>query len=100
MVRAYNIFEFSRYDSKKFFAALLILITALIVDIGISNIADTVSKQVASVLGITLFTIITAVYIFGQYFILGMIRTKNRESNFRRGHILRLEKIVTIYNLF
>ena len=96
MGRSYNIFEFSSYDSKKFFAAFLILIIALIVDIGISNIADIVSKQVANVIGVALFTTITAVYIFGQCFILGMIRTKNRESNFRRGHILRLEKIVTI----
>ena len=62
-------------------------------DIGIS---DTVSKDVANTLGVTLFTTVAGVYIFGVYFLLRMVRTKNKESNFRRGHILRLEKIVSI----
>lgn len=96
MVHAYNIFEFSRYDRTKFLVVFLILIIVLIVDIGISNIADIVSKSVANSLGVALFTCIAVVYIFGMYFLLGMVRTKNKESNFKRGHILRLEKIVCI----
>jgi hypothetical protein len=96
MIHAYNIFRFLQYDTKRFFVAFLVLIIALIIDIGISNIADIVSKQVANILGVALFTTIAAVYIFSQYFIRGMIKAKNKESNFRRGHILKLEKFVTI----
>jgi hypothetical protein len=47
---------------------------ALIVDQSISQVADIIREQIVSVWGIALFILISAVYVFGQYFILEIVK--------------------------
>lgn len=72
-------FTISRYDRRKLFITFLIVMIALVVDVSISNIADIVSNQTVTFWGLSLFIVISAVYIVGQYIILGMVKAKNKE---------------------
>ena len=72
----WDILHVSRYDSKKLFVMFLIVIIAIQLDVGISNIVDIVNKQTVTFWGIVIFTIIAAIYILGQYFILQMVKAK------------------------
>jgi hypothetical protein len=69
---------------------------ALTTDTLISSIADIVSKEITSAGGIALFVAISAAYVFGQYFILEMVKAKSRESKIRPAHARMLENTVTI----
>ncbi len=90
-----NILRISTYDRRKLFFAFLIVIIALQVDIGISAVADIVSKQTITFWGIVAFTIIAAVYAVGQFFVLGMVKAKNRDNKIRSGDT-KVEYITTI----
>jgi hypothetical protein len=91
-----NVFDFARYDSKKLLITFLIVMIALTVEVGISNIADIVSKDIITFWGIALFIVIAAIYIGGQYIILEMIKAKNRERNIKAPFIDAVNKAVTI----
>ena len=52
---------------------------ALITDVSISSVADIVSGQIVTFWGISLFIAISAVFVVGQYLMIGMIKTKNKE---------------------
>ena len=67
---------------------------ALIIDNSISQVADIVSEQIVSALGIALFVVISAIYGLGQYFILEIVKAKNREA--RLTSLRFIERIVTI----
>ncbi|HEY7080237.1 MAG TPA: hypothetical protein VH500_11080 [Nitrososphaeraceae archaeon] len=89
-------FHKSGYDGKKLFASFLIVMVALVIDISISNVADIISKQAVTFWGIALFTIIAAVFVVGQYYILEIVKAKNRESKIKPLHIKTLNNTVTI----
>jgi hypothetical protein len=93
ILKAMNI---SQYDGRKLFITFLILTITLIIDISISSIADIISKQVTAFWGISLFIIISAVYIIGQYLILGMLKAKNKESKIESFYTRTLDRIVKI----
>jgi hypothetical protein len=95
-----NILHVSRYDSKKLFVMFLVAMIALIIDIGISNIADILSKQAVTFWGVTLFVIIAVIYVLGQYFILGLVKAKNEETDTRRRFLNIASKTVTIVQYF
>ena len=89
-------FTISRYDRRKLFITFLIVMIALAVDVFISSIADIVSNQTVTFWGLSLFIAISAVYIVGQYIILGMVKAKNKEAKVRSHYIKRLDMTVTI----
>jgi hypothetical protein len=69
---------------------------ALVIDVSISVVADIVSNQTVTVWGISVFIAISAVYIVGQYIILGMVKAKNKEDKVTSHHIKTLNIAVTI----
>ena len=73
----------SQYDGRKLFVMFLIVMVALVIEYGISNVADILSKQITTFQGIALFIVIAAIYVVGQYFILQMIKATNRESKIK-----------------
>jgi hypothetical protein len=74
----------------------MIVIVAQIVDTVIGSLADVLKEFTVSRWGVVLFIGISVVYGFGQYSILGMVKSKNKEKQIRRTHFNVLEKIVTI----
>jgi hypothetical protein len=69
---------------------------ALMIDNLISTVADLVSKLAATFWGVALFTGIAAIYAFGQYFILEMVKAKNKESQVKPPNSKPLEKTITL----
>ena len=74
----------------------LIVIVAQIVDTVIGSLADVLKDFTVSVWGVTLFVGISVVYGFGQYSILGMVKSKNKEKPIRKKHFNVLEMVVTV----
>jgi hypothetical protein len=94
--RVLHILSVPRYDGRKLFVIFCILLFALTVEISISNVADIISKQAVTFWGVTLFVVIFATYGFGQYFILKMVKQKNRESKNATPQAIKLFRIVSI----
>jgi hypothetical protein len=79
------------------FLLFLVVMIALTIDIGISVVADIVAKQAVSLLGITLFVVISGIYCVGQFFILEMVKAKNRENRILSSNPNRFfDRVVTI----
>jgi hypothetical protein len=82
------------YDRNRLFVMFLILISALTIDVSISEVAPAVT-----IWGIVGFTVIAVIFITGQFFVLNMIKAKNNET---KHHIHQpnindyLDKTVTI----
>jgi hypothetical protein len=66
---------------------------ALIAENSFSQVADIVRDQIVSFWGVVLFVAISVVYAFGQFFILEIIKAKNREAS---GSIGISENVTTI----
>jgi hypothetical protein len=79
-----------------FFVIFLIVMIALLIDASISIIADIVSKQTVTFWGIVLFTVIAAISVLGQYFILKSIKAKSKESKITQENFSFLEKTMRI----
>jgi hypothetical protein len=71
---------------------------AIVIEYGISNVADILSKQIITPEGIVLFIVIAAIYVVGQYLILQMIKAKNRESKVKIPFSRLIDKVVTVVN--
>jgi hypothetical protein len=91
-----RVVRISTYESRKFLIVFLVVMVALIVDVEISNVADIVSKQAISFWGIVTFVAISAIYIVGQYFILEMVKAKNRDTKNKIAYSSRFNQTVTI----
>jgi hypothetical protein len=74
----------------------MIVIVTQIVDTVIGSLADVLKDFTVSLWGVVLFIGLSVVYGFGQYSILEMVKSKNKEKPIRRTHFNVLEKIVTI----
>jgi hypothetical protein len=74
---------------------LSILMVALITELSISNVADIVSNEIKSPRGIALFVVICAVFTFSQFYILQMVKAKNKTSGIRPRYNAILEKAIT-----
>ncbi len=72
-----------RYKSNSLFVIFLVLFVVLIVDISISNVSDIITDKLVSPSGIILFIGIFGIYVIGLYYILRLIKLKNRESNIK-----------------
>jgi hypothetical protein len=86
----------SKFSGRKLFGFFLVVLIAQIVDETIGNLADIFRDFAISFWGVTLFIAIAAIYGFGQYFILGMVRAKNKEQEIKRMHFNVIEKIVSV----
>jgi len=91
-----DVMNSSGYNRRGLFVMFIIVMIALTIDVSISNVADIISKQAVSFWGIFLFTIIATICIMGLFFILQMIKAKNKDSKFRYRNIQKLEKTTTI----
>ena len=82
------------YSERKLFIVFFVLMVALIVDNSFSINADILRDQIVSFWGVVLFVAIFAVYAFGQFFILEMVKAKNRQV--LSGSIGNSENVITI----
>jgi hypothetical protein len=67
------------YSERKLFIVFFVFMVALIVDSSFLSVADMIRDQIASFWAVALFVAIFAVYAFGQFFILEMVKVKNRQ---------------------
>ena len=81
------------YSERKLFVVFFVLMVALIVDNSFSINADIFRDQIVSFWGVVLFVAIFAVYAFGLFFILEMVKAKNRQVS---GSIGISENVTTI----
>jgi hypothetical protein len=72
------------------------MLTIQIIDETIGSLADILKGFTTSFWGLALFIFLATVYGFGQYFILGMIKAKNKEQQIKRTQFNILEKVVTV----
>jgi hypothetical protein len=86
----------TRFSHRMFFAVSIMIVAAQIVDTTIGSLADVLKDFTVSFWGVTLFVGMSVVYSFGQYSILGMVKSRNKEKQIRRRHFNVLEEIVTI----
>jgi hypothetical protein len=93
--RASAALRIAAYDNRKIFVLFLLLIVAQAVDATLGNLADIYKDFTVSSWGIALFTGLSILYIFGQYFLLGLVKAKNREKQINRIHFNAIEKTVT-----
>jgi hypothetical protein len=80
-LKANVIFHAPKFSNRAFFVVFLIVFIAQIVDAIIGTLADILWEFTISFWGVALFFGISTIYAFGQYFILGMVKAKNRERN-------------------
>lgn len=68
-----------KYDNRRLFAVFLVVFVALLIDISLSNISDIITNELVSFWGVLLFTVISGIYVLGQYCILKLVSLKNKE---------------------
>jgi hypothetical protein len=83
------------YSNRKIFVVFLILIVAQAIDATIGNLADIFRDFTVSFWGVALFIGFSIIYCFGQYFLLNIVKAKNKEQDIKRTHFKMLEKTVT-----
>src|ERR671914_1563608 len=66
---------------------------ALVTENSFSQVADIVRDQIVSFWGVVLFLSISIVYAFGQFFILEIVKAKNREVS---GSTSTKENVITV----
>jgi hypothetical protein len=81
------------YSERKLFIVFFVFMVALIVDSSFHSVADMIRDQIVSFWGVVLFVAIAVVYAFGQFFILEMVKAKNRQLS---GSIGISEYVTTI----
>ena len=62
----------------------------------IAGLADIFKDFAISSWGLSLFILLTAICMCGQYFILRMIKAKNRDQQIKRVHLSVVERAVTL----
>lgn len=83
------------YSNRKMFVLFLILIVVQAIDATIGNLADIFRDFAVSFWGVALFVGFSIIYGFGQYFLLNIVKAKNKEQDIKRTHFKMLEKTVT-----
>ena len=91
-----GVLSVSHYDRRKMLITFSIVMIALVIDLFISNIADIVSSQIVTFWGISLFVGLSVVCVVGQYLIIGMLKTKNKEVNVSSYNVKKFEIAATI----
>jgi hypothetical protein len=88
-----RIYHVLNYTDRKLFIVFFVLMVALIAENSFSQVADIVRDQIVSFWGVVLFVATSVVYAFGQFFILEIVKAKNREVS---GSIGISENVITI----
>ena len=83
------------YSNRKIFVLFLILIVVQAIEATIGNLADIFRDFTVSFWGVALFVGFSIIYGFGQYFLLNIVKAKNKEQDIKRTHFKMLEKTVT-----
>jgi hypothetical protein len=83
------------YSRRKFLVIFVVVMAALIIDQSISNISDIITQEITSTSGVALFIAIATVYAVGQYYILEMVKAKNKEITIKSLHNNAAEKMIT-----
>lgn len=83
----------SQLYNKRFYALMGLLMTALITDYLLSNIADIISEQLKSNAGIALFVVVSIISILGQLLLLRITKNMMRKQELRK---ISLRKVVEI----
>jgi hypothetical protein len=83
------------YSNRKIFVLFLVLIVVQAIDATIGALADIFRDFAVSFWGIALFVGFSIIYGFGQYFLLNIVKAKNKEHDINRTHFKMLEKTVT-----
>jgi hypothetical protein len=83
------------FDNRRLFPIFVSMLIAQAVELTISVDPADLKEFTISLPGISLFVAISAIYIFGQFFVLEMVKAKNRESETRRPFFNIIEKVVT-----
>lgn len=83
------------FNRTKIFVLFLILIVIQAVDATIGNLADIFRDFAFSSGGLSLFFGFAIIYGLGQYFLLNIVKAKNKEQEIRRNHFKMVEKAVT-----
>ena len=96
VLKANAMFHAPKFSNRAFFVVFLIVFVTQIVDAIIGTLADILWEFTISFWGVALFFSISALYAFGQYFILGVVKTKNKEKEISRKQFNTLERILTI----
>jgi hypothetical protein len=83
------------FENRGLFVIFCIIMIALTIDISIGTTQDFFVDFTTSSLGIILFIVIAAVYLFGSYYLLKSVRTKSKQDHSARSrNISIVEKIV------
>ncbi len=86
----------SRFESRKLFILMVVVITAITIDSQIGYIADFIPEQVSSDAGVTTFILMAVIFAVTQYFILGYVKQTNKENRARALHLGLTHSIVSI----
>jgi hypothetical protein len=85
----------NNYNRKKIFVVFIVLAAAQSIDLVLGSLSDVFRDFAVSSAGVALFVAIASAYGIGQYFILGMVKTKNKEHETKRTRFKILERAVT-----
>ena len=86
----------SRFESRKLFILMVVVITAITIDSQIGYIADFIPEQVSSDAGVATFILMAVIFAVTQYFILGYVKQTNKENRARALHLGLTHSIVSI----
>lgn len=86
-----------RFNSdKKLFTLMLVVIVTITIDSQIGYIADFIPEQLSSGTGISIFIVISAIFVVTQYLILGYVKQLSKETKDRISHLRLLQTGVSI----
>ena len=86
----------SRFESRKLFILMVVVITAITIDSQIGYIADLIPEQVSSDAGVATFILMAVIFAVTQYFILGYVKQTNKENRARALHLGLTHSILSI----
>jgi hypothetical protein len=91
-----SVLSVSRFDSKKLLIFMLVVIITVMVDSQIGYVADFISEQLSSSVGIAAFIGIAIIFAVTQYFILAYVKQSNKETRARALHLDVTHIIVSV----
>jgi hypothetical protein len=86
----------SRFDSRKLLILMSVVIITIMVDSEVGIVADFISAQLSSSVGIAVFIAIAIIFAVTQYFILAYVKQSNKETRARALHLDVTHIIVSI----
>lgn len=91
-----HLFSLQGYNNKRFTLTMYVILAVLIVDISINNVIGAGSIEFPTGQGIVVFTILGAIYLIGQYFVLGFLNQKSKNIAYKSSYVSLLHKVMTV----